>query len=77
MGNTCFKFQPDRTHGLSARMIEFFDLGFYLFLFIYLIRLIWLCLDGFEGKGVADEMRILSRFFLPTLSLLFACVGSF
>ena len=29
----------------------------------------WLCLDGFEGCGVAAETRILSRFLLMTPSL--------
>ena len=74
MGITFFKFQPDRIHGLEARIVSFFDMGSFLF---FLIRLTWLCLDGFKGRGVSAEMRILSRFLLMTSSLPFACLGSF
>ena len=35
MGNTCFKFQLDQAHGLAARIILFFDLGF-IFIFLCL-----------------------------------------
>ena len=39
--------------------------------------LTWLCLDGFEGRKVAVETRILYKFLLITSSLFFACLGSF
>ena len=32
MGNTCFKFQLDRMHGLAARIIKCFDMGSFCFL---------------------------------------------
>ena len=41
------------------------------------VRPTWLCLDGFEGCGVAAETRILSRFLLMTPSLLFTSSVSF
>ena len=80
MGNICFQFRLDQIPGLSARIIYFFDMGSFLLLLIslfFLIRLTWLCLDGFEDRGIAAEMLILSRFLLMTSYLLFACLGSF
>ena len=32
MGNGYFKFQPDRMNGLAARIINFFDLGSFLYI---------------------------------------------
>ena len=41
------------------------------------VRLIWLCFNGFDGRGVAAEISIISRFLLMTPSLLLIYWGSF
>ena len=35
MGNIYFKLQPDWTHGLAARIIYFFESGFFFLIFFF------------------------------------------
>ena len=55
MWNIFFKFQPDRPHGLAARIIKLFESKSFL-ICIFSRRLIWLHLDAFEGTGIAMQL---------------------
>ena len=61
----------------QSAFFNFFNLSSFCCCCCCWIRLSWLCLDGFEGGGVAVETQVLSRFLLICPSLLFACLSSF